>query len=185
MPVRDIGRHGYKSDIKALCECSRQLCPQSQPHGSHTAAPAQASVNCRHVSFRPVAPTAFFAQPSLICANLAFAAGWMYFLMGMIFGCGIGEVINLCGELQHGCVQAVAAFACGTWLAGLRLLANLLHSCCTLQAPARSSTLEPGTRATRGSGCGGEARAGTCKAHASSAVSASMHAPVDKLGITL
>jgi hypothetical protein len=42
MPVRDIGRHGYKSDIKALC--------------------------------------------------------WMYFLMGMIFGCGIGEVVNLCGE---------------------------------------------------------------------------------------
>ena len=41
MPVRDIGRHGYKSDIKALC--------------------------------------------------------WMYFLMGTIFGCGIGEVVNLCG----------------------------------------------------------------------------------------
>jgi len=23
MPVRDIGRHGYKSDIKALCERGR------------------------------------------------------------------------------------------------------------------------------------------------------------------
>ena len=33
--------------------------------------------------------------------QLGFAAGWMYFLMGMIFGCGIGEVINLCGECSR------------------------------------------------------------------------------------
>ncbi len=160
MPVRDIGRHGYKSDIKALCECRWQLCPQSQPHGSHTAAPAQALVNCRHLSFRPVAPTAFFAQPSLICANLAFAAGWMYFLMGMIFGCGIGEVINLCGELQPDmcAYMLLLLLLCGQLLVRLHPLSKLVAGCRTLQALVRSSTLGPGTRATRGSGCGGEWR---------------------------
>jgi hypothetical protein len=26
MPVRNVGRHGYKSDIKALCWCGRAGC---------------------------------------------------------------------------------------------------------------------------------------------------------------
>jgi hypothetical protein len=42
MPVRNIGRHGYKSDLKALC-----------------------------------------------C---------MYFLMGCIFSCGVGQAATCCGE---------------------------------------------------------------------------------------
>lgn len=71
MPVRDIGRHGYKSDIKALC--------------------------------------------------------WMYFLMGMIFGCGIGEVINLCGACEI--INFGAWYSCHA-RERLRRRYNLPPMCC-------------------------------------------------------
>lgn len=53
LPVRGVGRHGYKSEIKALC--------------------------------------------------------WMYFLMGCIFSCGIGQVFSLCGNF---CFNFSACYSC-------------------------------------------------------------------------
>jgi Cys-rich protein (TIGR01571 family) len=53
LPVRGVGRHGYKSEIKALC--------------------------------------------------------WMYFLMGCIFSCGIGQVFSLCGNF---CFNFSAFYSC-------------------------------------------------------------------------
>jgi len=52
-PVRGVGRHGYKSEIKALC--------------------------------------------------------WMYFLMGCIFSCGIGQLFSICGNF---CFNFSACYSC-------------------------------------------------------------------------
>ena len=53
LPVRGVGRHSYKSEIKALC--------------------------------------------------------WMYFLMGCVFSCGIGQVFSLCGNV---CFNFSALYSC-------------------------------------------------------------------------
>ena len=53
LPVRGVGRHGYKSEIKALC--------------------------------------------------------WMYFLMGCLFSCGVGQVFSLCGNC---CFNFGAVYSC-------------------------------------------------------------------------
>jgi Cys-rich protein (TIGR01571 family) len=53
LPVRGVGSHGFKSEIKALC--------------------------------------------------------WMYFLMGCIFSCGIGQVFSLCGNV---CFNFSACYSC-------------------------------------------------------------------------
>lgn len=55
LPVSDIGRHGYRSEIKALC--------------------------------------------------------WLYFLMGCIFSCGIGQVFSLCGNLG---MNFAACYSCNS-----------------------------------------------------------------------